>query len=94
MRYSEARLTPESQVTQTTPLERRAARRPDSDERIRRRKDRAFTEINRNWESGNAMYKMGEHRGRLKGFIYGLVTGALAVAVLAAVVLGDVLEHF
>ncbi len=86
MRYAEARLTPESQVTQTTPRERREAPRTHSEER------RALAEVNRNWESGNAMYKMGVYRGRIKGFIYGLVTGALAVAVLAAVVLGDVLS--
>ena len=112
MRYAEARLTPESQVTQTTPLERRA------NERLRARgqgmitrspalgprfadqhdagkaADKALAFVNRDREAKDVMYQKGVNRGGVKGFIYGLVTGALAVAVLAAVVLGDVLEHF
>ncbi len=56
--------------------------------------DKALAAINKGLDASDVMYQMGAQHGRFKGFIYGLVTGALAVAILAAVVLGDVLEHF
>ena len=100
MRYAESRLTPESQVTQTTPRERREVPRHIpamgshfvDQHNAGKAADKALAFVNRDREAKDVMYKMGFQHGWFKGLICGLLIGALSIAVLAVVVLGDVLS--
>jgi hypothetical protein len=86
MIYSEGRLTPESNVTQDVP-----APKKKQNLKAARREIEALEEANRGLQI-RILYRQLESRGWRKGFIYGLLTGAVGVAVLAAVVLGDVIR--
>ena len=76
MRYAFARRDPEV-------LDRRKTNK----ELIQTSVDKVLTGINRIQDLSDGLYR----KGARAGFFYGLICGALSIAILAVVVLGDVI---
>ena len=93
MRYSSTDVRPESKVTQARPITKAEKGDPLKAPGWLAR-EAAIRYINEHRSANDLMYQMGLRHGIARGFLYGMLCGALGTAVLAIAILGEWNESF